>query len=697
MHGDSIVKRNHLTKSNEAEPHYGANTPNISSAAPQPNEAVSSLDDGNKYLSKRNVVEITFALEAIDFDMLGGSLPSRAVLLLLLILTHVFTTAADQSQARLQDASGSQARTHRVAIIGAGPGGSAASYYLDRFSSQSDSDVALDITVLEANRRIGGRTTTVDALDDPRYPTELGASIFVKINHILYNATRDFGLAPCTKVYDAEPESKYELGIWDGRQFVFRTAAEGDGGGDNNKGSSSSWRGWWDVAKLLWKYGLSPIRTRRATNAALGTFLKFYDQPLFPFQSLQEVVDQTGLDDYTAVSGREVLRHAGVSDLFSREIVQASTRVNYASNLGGIHGLETLVCMAIEGAMAIEGGNWQIFHEMVKRSASRVLLNTTVTDIILNPHTETYRVRTDDPDIDAQFNAEAYDSVILAAPYQFANISFTPPLVDPPVKVDYVSLYVTLLTSPHRLSPSFFGLESQADVPASVLTTLPEDLNDALGSRRGIDAVGPSGFWSISTLRVLHPDTDGLFFGPTATALKNGSSEVDSEPPISESQPQYLYKIFSPAPLTGSFVSFLLGIPYKSRSDSPSSQDLNDDPVGALPKEHITWLHEKHWHSYPYEIPRHTFDNFTLHMSEPEPFAAQNMANKSAAAHRDTVIVDDQTTTCAEQCYGKTCPDSGIYYLSSMESFISTMETSALAGMNVARLLVDTLERCREN
>ena len=31
----------------------------------------------------------------------------------------------------------------------------------------------------------------------------------------------------------------------------------------------------------------------------------------------------------------------------------------------------------------------------------------------------------------------------------------------------------------------------------------------------------------------------------------------------------------------------------------------------------------------------------------------------------------------------------GLYYTSGMESFISTMETSALMGMNVARLVVD--------
>lgn len=33
----------------------------------------------------------------------------------------------------------------------------------------------------------------------------------------------------------------------------------------------------------------------------------------------------------------------------------------------------------------------------------------------------------------------------------------------------------------------------------------------------------------------------------------------------------------------------------------------------------------------------------------------------------------------------------GLYYTSGMESFISTMETNALMGMNVARLIVDDI------
>jgi prenylcysteine oxidase / farnesylcysteine lyase len=34
---------------------------------------------------------------------------------------------------------------------------------------------------------------------------------------------------------------------------------------------------------------------------------------------------------------------------------------------------------------------------------------------------------------------------------------------------------------------------------------------------------------------------------------------------------------------------------------------------------------------------------------------------------------------------------AGLYYTSGMESFISTMETNALAGKNVARLIVDDM------
>jgi prenylcysteine oxidase/farnesylcysteine lyase len=56
-------------------------------------------------------------------------------------------------------------------------------------------------------------------------------------------------------------------------------------------------------------------------------------------------------------------------------------------------------------------------------------------------------------------------------------------------------------------------------------------------------------------------------------------------------------------------------------------------------------LYRKVWHSYPYEYPRDSFEDIKL--------------------------------------------SEGLWYTSGIERFISTMETSALMGKNVARLVVD--------
>jgi len=101
----------------------------------------------------------------------------------------------------------------------------------------------------------------------------------------------------------------------------------------------------------------------------------------------------------------------------------------------------------------------------------------------------------------------------------------------------------------------------------------------------------------------------------------------------STNQQEYLYKIFSPSPPNSTFLARLLGL-----TQQPHEDDL-------ISKDDITWIYRKVWHSYPYEYPRVTFEEIRL--------------------------------------------DDNLWYTSGIESFISTMETSALAGMNVAKLIVD--------
>lgn len=466
-----------------------------------------------------------------------------------------------------------------VAIIGAGSGGASAAYYVDRFRHPCS---RVNITVYERSSYVGGRSTTVDVYGDPTEPVELGASIFVEVNKNLVSAAREFGLA----TQGLKPKIKElpnTLGVYDGQDWVFM-------------GSES---GWWTTAKILWKYGLAPIRTQQLMKKTVGAFLKMYDEPHFPFRDLSQTAYDLGLTEATAATGEQFLQANGIQGAFGTDIIQASTRVNYAQNIDKIHGLESMVCMATDGAVSIQGGNWQIFDGMLKASGAKVLLNTSVSNIYRQSD-GTYAVNALSSSYPTGIDLAVYDTVIVAAPLQFAKLSLTPAPTNPPPEIPYVNLHVTLFTSRHKLNPQAFNLES--DVPTTILTTTPKT------------NANPPPFYSISTLRTLTN-------------------------PISY-QREYLYKIFSPAPVSASWLHSILAPPL----GKPHPHHTND-------RKDISWIYEKVWQSYPYLPPRITFEDVQL---------------------------DDE---------GK------VWYTSGIESFISTMETSSLMGMNVARLVNDGWKR----
>src|SRR5690349_14605210 len=98
--------------------------------------------------------------------------PSCA-LLLYLAAASLSGAFAEADQNVLQPQRDNEPTAFQIAIIGAGAAGSSAAYHLSQFARDSDYDLPLNITIFEATDRIGGRTTTVNAFDDPRYPVEL--------------------------------------------------------------------------------------------------------------------------------------------------------------------------------------------------------------------------------------------------------------------------------------------------------------------------------------------------------------------------------------------------------------------------------------------------------------------------------------------------------------------------------------------
>lgn len=481
-------------------------------------------------------------------------------------------------------------------VQGAGSAGSSAAYYLRNYADLFH--LPVNITVFEETDHIGGRSTTVNVYDDPSQPVELGASIFVEVNRNLMKAAEDFGLTTKAAGHDAPNEAAHNLGVWDGSRFVFLQ-------------KRASFR-WWNILKVLWRYGLSPVRTQNLMKSTVDKFLEMYKQPHFPFKSLSEVSINVGLSGLTWATAEEYLKDNWISEDFSREVIQAGTRVNYGQNLPLIHGLEAMVCMATDGAVSVDGGNWQIFREMLKASKATLELQSPVAELHRNLN-DTHTVVYSTPGSGTE--QAVFDQVVLATPYQFSDLTINPPLQYAPDNVPYVKLYVTIFASPHKLSPRFFDLPSSSSVPEMVLTTLSEDVD--LGSRR--DGVGPAGFWSISTLRKTRAPTS-----------YNGTEE------------QYVYKVFSPRRLTADFLSQLLEA---NQADTHGKdRDGVDQTIADMPTSLIGWYEEKAWWSYPYLYPRVTFEEIQL---------AQNL-----------------------------------WYTSGIEGLISTMETSSLAGKNVAALIV---------
>ncbi|KAL8959717.1 MAG: hypothetical protein Q9193_003457, partial [Seirophora villosa] len=280
-----------------------------------------------------------------------------------------------------------------------------------------------------------------------------------------------------------------------------------------------------------------------------------YQPPYFPFKSLSKTASDLALLGATAVTGEQYLETSGISSHFAHDIIQASTRVNYAQNLNQIHGLETMVCMATDGAMSIKGGNWQIFANMIAASGATLHLNTSVTSVTKDAFSGKYTIETSTSPLhpaqdvpSSSVEGTNYDTIILASPLQSSHLEFRPPLPSPPAKIPYVSQHVTLFTSPYPLSRRYFN--NPALMPTTILTTTTDEP----------DTYTSPPFYSISTLRTLVP------------------------PSTSKNQPEYLYKIFSRAAMSEPHIRTLLDIP-------PAGKEADEQQQ----QEVFTWLTRKQW------------------------------------------------------------------------------------------------------
>ncbi|KAF6766488.1 Prenylcysteine lyase-domain-containing protein [Ephemerocybe angulata] len=329
----------------------------------------------------------------------------------------------------------------RVAIIGAGAGGSSAAFWIGKAKERYGLDVEID--VYDKESYVGGRSTTVYPHNDTSLrPIELGASIFVKANKNMWRASEEFNLTRRTF-----KDEDYETGIWDGEQFILTFGGS-----------------WWDTLKVLWRYGINaPRKTQSAVNSMIDSYLALYTKDTPRWDRVEDVSTALGFESLVASTTSEYLLSKGVSATYISEVVEAATRVNYAQDTDAIHALEGACSMAADNAAGIAGGNWQVFDEFLKRSGANVYLNTPVTSI--TPKGRKWTVK-------SARGSETYKAVILAAPFHQTAIQVPQAIQEQIPEQPYINLHVTLLsTTASSPNASYFGLPEGTKVPNFVLTS----------------------------------------------------------------------------------------------------------------------------------------------------------------------------------------------------------------------------------
>ncbi|KAM0749828.1 hypothetical protein T439DRAFT_343287 [Meredithblackwellia eburnea MCA 4105] len=362
----------------------------------------------------------------------------------------------------------------KIAIIGAGAAGSSAAYFLQHFMSVNDT-LKAQVTIYDKEDYIGGRSTVVWPWEeDPTKPPsftedqpweegiEAGASIFVEANKNLFKAARIFNLSLVDHAGEEDLSGGPTMTIWDGERFVYSEAG--------------GW-GYWDLAKMFWRYGRSPLYVRDLVKRTVLSFTTLYTTPFitspsFPFTSLRTFSNSLNLSLPLSVHASSFFSTQSISQLFTTELIAAATTVNYGTPVSRIHGLGALVSLAANGAKAVFGGNRRIFEKFVKHSGATVKLGSKVVEIVkLDPPTGPGGGRAQWV-VKTALGGATFDAVILAAPFHQTRVqTFNTALstVIPPQP--YVRLFVTfIITNATTPSPAYFTTPSQK--PSKVSKTI---------------------------------------------------------------------------------------------------------------------------------------------------------------------------------------------------------------------------------
>lgn len=334
----------------------------------------------------------------------------------------------------------------RIAVIGAGIGGTSSAYYLRQlFGHQANIDI------YEA-KEVGGRLATVYMAGQD---IEAGGSIIHPRNNYMVNLTELLGLEK--RIIDDD-----DFGIYDGDQFQFQ----------------SSDYSLITKIKALWRYGRDIYRLSSWVNDNLMTkFSRIYTHQMngYAFTTVKDLLLSMDplIANLTTRSIQEVLQEDGFSERFIKELVTVAVRNNYGQATD-IHALVGAVSLAgaQNGLWAVKGGNKLVAKGLLEKSHAK-LIQAKVTKIILLKESNSIQYEleyelNDAKDGDDSTQSSIYDIVIVAVPLNknIFNLQFE----------DFSSALHSFIQPYQRTVATFL----KGQVNASFFKSMREDLPNSI-------------------------------------------------------------------------------------------------------------------------------------------------------------------------------------------------------------------------
>lgn len=288
---------------------------------------------------------------------------------------------------------------------------------------------------------------------------EAGASILHPRNYHALNYTKYLNLS----VREPPPsESDSSFGIWNGRDFVFKTLSS-----NSNLPIFQRVVSFANSVLIFVRYGFSLFRMNNFVDTTVNNFLKYYEgfesRPVF--ETVEQMLKWSGLYNLTTRTLEEELLDAGLSARLIQELVTVITRINYGQSIS-ISGLAGAVSLAgsAQGLWSVEGGNRQMAVGLINQSDVKLHLNEEVESVSFIE--QKYQLNT------TKGKSYSCEITVVATPLDELKIQFLPGISIPERKLQHT--YTTFIRG--LINPAYFALGSVSEVPQLVGTVETPDV-----------------------------------------------------------------------------------------------------------------------------------------------------------------------------------------------------------------------------